>query len=390
MAEPLDFRYTDERGNELRLNPRLSPALQNEFADAFREALPPDLTHHVVLATSGSTEYPRLVALSRAALECAARSVNLCLAVHEQDKWARVLPSFHVGGLSIEIRAQLARIPIFDLPLWQAATFVQEVKAQALTLSALVPAQIFDLVQGRYPAPASLRAVLVGGDALRPELYQAARALGWPLLPSYGMTESGAALAVAELSSLRSDAFPAALKLLPHIEFQTAEPFSFSSPALASGFIQVPEKKWQSLRQPFVTADRVRWDANARSVEFLGRERDFLKILGESVNFFKLKEVFAGVRDPLNLPAELYFTSDERRGQVIVMVWEDGQIATPTEPVRHLVKSFNERVMPFERIEAIYMCPEMPRSSLGKALLSEDLMRRAKRISASDLTKAKL
>ena len=42
---------------------------------------------------------------------------------------------------------------------------------------------------------------MTGGGALDPSLYKQARDLGWPLLPSYGLTECGSQVATASLSS---------------------------------------------------------------------------------------------------------------------------------------------------------------------------------------------
>jgi O-succinylbenzoic acid--CoA ligase len=45
------------------------------------------------------------------------------------------------------------------------------------------------LEQGVKP-PVSLRVALIGGAALSPQLYDRATQSGWPLYPSYGMSET--------------------------------------------------------------------------------------------------------------------------------------------------------------------------------------------------------
>ena len=63
--------------------------------------------------------------------------------------------------------------------------------------SSLVPAQVLDLVRAGLRPPPVLRAIVVGGGAISAELYRDARALGWPVLPSYGMTECCSQIATA-------------------------------------------------------------------------------------------------------------------------------------------------------------------------------------------------
>jgi O-succinylbenzoic acid--CoA ligase len=55
------------------------------------------------------------------------------------------------------------------------------------TIVSLVPTQLARLASA--PPPSSLRAVIVGGGPLEPDLQRAAQEAGWPVLPTYGMTE---------------------------------------------------------------------------------------------------------------------------------------------------------------------------------------------------------
>ena len=131
------------------------------------------------------------------------------------------LPDFHVGGLGIWARAYLSGAAVVDFKQahpgkWQSQAFYQYIQQVKGTLSALVPAQIYDLAALECPAPSSLRAVIVGGGALLPGLYERAVALGWPLLPSYGLTECGSQVATAALESWQQK--EPSLQLLPHLK----------------------------------------------------------------------------------------------------------------------------------------------------------------------------
>jgi o-succinylbenzoate---CoA ligase len=173
----IDWLSTD---SHVLLNPRMPEEERRRL-----ESLVVDLPGHVWLATSGTTGALKLTALSKRALLASAAAVNRHLQSDDRDVWLCVLPTFHVGGLGIYARAFLSGARVVTSG-WED-----------VTLASLVPAQVTDLVRDRVEAPPSLRAVVVGGGALSEELYAAARALGWPLLPSYGMTECCSQVATA-------------------------------------------------------------------------------------------------------------------------------------------------------------------------------------------------
>src|SRR5437016_3187547 len=192
MEETVDFESSD---SHLLLNPRM-PAEER----ARLEALVPPLPTHVFIATSGTTGAIKLVALSKAAILASAAAVNARLESSANDIWCRVLPLFHVGGLGIRARAHLSGARVVEIP-WDARAFA----ASEATLASLVPTQVHDLVATGQRAPATFRAILVGGGAFDPELQARGRALGWPFLATYGMSECCSTVSVEN-------------ELLPHLE----------------------------------------------------------------------------------------------------------------------------------------------------------------------------
>ncbi len=412
MKSSFDMSFWTSDIDELLLNPRLPEEERSAFESAWERdcarasAQAGSRPARVAIATSGSAGKLKLVLLSKAAMLEAARAANTHLASTGDDVWLKALPDFHVGGLSIFARASLSGASVVDVTGsfaggWSCARWVQEMTAAGATLSSLVPAQVFDLVMGAHRAPSSVRAVVVGGGRLPSELYQAARQLGWPLLPSYGLTECGSQVATAELFSVRNAAgiqagfsaetstvesvFPG-LRPLPHVQVRISEAgfIELKSPSLLEGYLWI-EGGASRFEDPkrngwFSTEDRGRLTASG-FIEILGRERDFIKIGGESVDLLKLEErleeIKMNFREPLPDLA-LVAIPDERLGQVIQLVYEaiGGRAAGETKPlvVDQVIARFNERVAPFERIRTARRIDKIPRSSLGK-LLRAELMR---------------
>ncbi|HEU5163432.1 MAG TPA: AMP-binding protein, partial [Thermoanaerobaculia bacterium] len=192
----IDF---ESEATELLLNPRL-PGDEKERLTRIVRDLPP-LAAHVWVTTSGSSGALKLVALSKKAILASAAAANRHLEARRRDVWLSPLPDFHVGGIGIRARAALTTSAVVKLDRWSVQAFADLAEEEDVTLTALVPAQVADLVATGAQAPRALRAIVVGGGALEPRLYRDARKLGWPLLPSYGLTEACSQVATAPLAS---------------------------------------------------------------------------------------------------------------------------------------------------------------------------------------------
>src|ERR1051325_11489877 len=286
----LDFA-SDE--THLLLNPRL-PREERSRLGAL-DAAAPRLAAHVWLATSGTTGSLKLVALSKRAILASAAAVNRHLDSSARDVWCCVLPTFHVGGLGIHARASLSGARVVSA-LWDPRSFITLCNTERVTLASLVPAQVRDL-RG-LPVPASLRAIVVGGGAFQDDNH------GWPLLPSYGMTETASQVATATLGSRE-------LVLLDHVEARIENGYiALRSESLLTGYMVedrhsclveetgqagVPVVHFEDPKRDgwFVTPDL--GSIEGRILRVAGRSGDFVKIGGESVDLGRLDRILAEI-----------------------------------------------------------------------------------------------
>ena len=327
----IDF---ESAASQLLLNPRMPAAEREKF-----ERMLPAIDAHVFVATSGSTGAMKLVALSKRAILASAASVNERLAVTSADIWAAVLPTFHVGGLGVYARCHLAGARALPM-IWDARAFAES----DATLASLVPAQIYDLVEKELAPPHTLRAILVGGGAFDEIAVARAREAGWPVLPSYGMSECCSTIAIEDV-------------LLPHLEARVAPDgrLAFRGSSLLTGYVTD-----EGLTDPKIDGWFVSEDAGAvdgRTLRINGRASDFVKIGGESVDLGRLDRI---LRDLAGDAAAIVAMPDERLGCVIHLA--------STIDASALVDAFNARVHPFERIRAVHRVDAIPRSPLGKLL----------------------
>lgn len=329
--------FTSDASHVL-LNPRL-PAEERERL----EKVVPGWKRTVFVATSGTTGALKLVALTKEAILASAAAVNERLGATQDDVWCRVLPNFHVGGIGIHARAFLTGSRVIEMA-WDVDVFVH----CGATLASLVPAQVHDLVRGRRRAASGMRAILVGGGAFDPDLQARAKAHGWPVLATYGMSECASTITVEDI-------------LLGHLQARQepdgrvalAGSSLFKAYVLVDGTVSDPKVDGWFVSEDFGEVD-------GRRVRIVGRASDFVKIGGESVDLSRLDRILNSVRGDAD--AAVFAVEDERLGHVI-------HLAATGDP-GPIAEAFNAKVAPFERVRAMHRVAAIPRSSLGKLLRS--------------------
>lgn len=369
--------HIDSRPTIVVCDPRLSVGVKDAICQAVSRA---QRESTVWVATSGSTRtsigLPRLVALSWEALCASANAVNQHLQVRAEDRWLSALPDFHVGGLAIHVRACAAGCePVFrsagNESAWNPNRYIDDLRRTRATFSALVPTQLFDLVRGAYSAPSTLRAVVLGGQALAPELFRSARRLGWPVLPSYGMTEACSQVATATLASLAVPEFPV-LRALSHMQVRVDEQdmLWIQSGALLDGYIEWDHAGVGTFVDPKIdgwlrTSDRARIEGSGEApitLSILGRSGGAIKIGGELVERQWLENQLVAAQLEIGeaFDAALVFQPDERLGQVVEL-----QVVDAAQGER-LAALFNERVPAAGRARRVTVVPAIERTAIGK------------------------
>lgn len=358
--------------NETLLNPRMPEALAQTLRE--RLSVAEGLRGHVFLLTSGSTassaaDY-KWVALSKAAILSSALAANETLESDADDVWFHTLPDFHVGGVGIGARAGLsgARIVLPTYERWNPVRFAVEAAEAGATLTSLVPTQVHDLVAHGLAGPKRLRAILVGGGALSEGLYDAARRLGWPVLASYGLSETASQAATDPLDG------PHQLRVLPHLEMgaDAEGRIRVRGGSLLTGYVLdgprlVDPKDAEGW---FTTEDLGRVEDGWLTIT--GRTQERIKIGGELSNLGLLRKTFdeAASQTGVRIGCALFALPDERLEHVVALAVEGGD-----PRLDEAIAAFEARVLPFERIRTVRTVAEIPRTDLGKVRWSELLAR---------------
>ncbi|MBL9115992.1 MAG: AMP-binding protein [Verrucomicrobiaceae bacterium] len=325
--------------------------------------------------TSGSEGVPKWVVLRREAMLASARAVCAHLEIGPADRWLLALPQLHVGGFSIWARAAVSGCGVVQASVkWSPLDFCDQITESRSTVASLVPAQVFDLVRAQLRCPKVLRAAVVGGAGLDKALGDRARELGWPLLQSYGMTETSSQVATEPLEHLNGDFLPSEMRVLPVWRLgEVNELMTVQGAPLAVGYMTNGGGKWrfEPMGEVLVTRDKGRISEREghQWMEFIGREKGMLKVLGELVSMHALQAILDRVcleNDSASSRMVVAAEPDERLGHRLLLWFHSTEYSvTQAEAVR---AEFNRHVRPFERIAHLQPSAVPVTNSMGKVM----------------------
>ncbi len=367
MEKPLIDWSSDE--SHVFINPLLPEATKNLLNEA--SAPYQNMKGHLWLASSGTENFPKMIALSKKAILVSAEAVNDHLQIQNEDRWLNVLPLFHVGGLGIHARAFLTCSPVYDFSenRWNPAQYVKLLEDLNIAFSSLTPTHIYDIISQNLLPPKSLKAIVIGGGAFPEKLHETAFERGWPLLKSYGMTEVCSQIATAQSPDPKES-----LIVLKHIKlrFNHENFIEINSNALLTGFVHGndPLKNFidPKVLGWYTTQDKGSMDT--RILNIYGRGSNFIKIGGENVNFSELESLWDTIKFKHGYQNEavLIDLPDERLGKVIclaTLTLENQELLAP------LIDQFHKQIIPLAKIRHVFTVESIPRTELYKLKRNE-------------------
>lgn len=339
---------------ELRLNPKRPVSVEGLRAFVEEEL---GIRAAIVLASSGSGGVAKFVVLSKAALLASARAVNAHGGLTKDDIWLGNLPTFHVGGIGIHARAHANGAKVVSMA-WDGWTrdgsdFLTAIGGARATLASLTPTHLCDLVRVGARAPETLRGLFLGGGRIDPALVAQAKDLGWPVWPTYGMTETASQVATSVEGN------PEWLSLLPIWEARTDGEgrLRLKGDALCEGTVTKDEGAW--VFHPSRDADG--WmetgdacELRSRELRFLSRLDGAVKVSGELVSLPILNDRLA----MLGIAGMVVAVPEPRRGNELILVCERGDVDAQ--------ERFNDGLPPIEQVARMIEVESLPRTEIGK------------------------
>jgi O-succinylbenzoic acid--CoA ligase len=180
---PVDHRLAAPAAQSLLADGRPTVLVSPQGWRRVRSGRPADPGVALIVPTSGSSGRPRLVELTRAAVEAAVASSLRALAADAGDGWVSCLPFAHIGALLVLLRGVLGGAPL----LFRAPGELEPVAG--FPFVSVVPTQLVRALDAGVDLR-GYRALLVGGGGVDAALRSRLDAAGAPCVGTYGLTQS--------------------------------------------------------------------------------------------------------------------------------------------------------------------------------------------------------
>ncbi|MGH7856396.1 MAG: o-succinylbenzoate--CoA ligase, partial [Candidatus Binatia bacterium] len=332
---------------------------------------------HTILYTSGTTGRPKGAMLTNGNHLASATGSRRRLGVRRDDCWLALLPLYHVGGLSILLRSVLDEAPVVLQSGFDAARADRTIREGHVTLVSVVPTMLQRMVD-ENGSPQRLRCLLVGGGPTPTILLDRATADGFPVAPTYGLTEAASQVATAACGEARARPRSSG-RPLPGTSVRIDAPDGdglgevlVRGPTVMAGYFRAPEATAEALSDGWLhTGDVGRLDDEGFLYVY-ERRRDLIISGGENVYPAEVEAVLLAHPDVRE--AAVYSLPDPEWGQRVaaaVILRERGSADVAclrSWCARHLAR--------FKIPRSLELVSELPRTASGKVRRHELGLRR--------------
>ena len=353
-AMPIDLRLSEREREQLTrgVEARVSQPLAEDGGAPFDIADPDEDEVALVVHTSGTTRTPRPVELTFGNVAAHMRASGAVLGAEPGERWLCPMPLSHVGGLMVLVRSAAAvGTVVLEPPPFDAERVARLLREGEVTLASLVPTMLARVLDaGGRPGP-RLRRVLLGGGPVPAALLRRAVEAGFPVSQTYGLTEAGSTVTLAEPGDLETAGRP-----LPGLGLSIAE----DGEIFVNGPTVVGE--WETLR----TGDLGRLDDQGR-LTVIGRKSDTIVSGGENVAPAEVEAVLE--EHPQVAEAGVFGRNHPLWGEsVTARIVPRGDIAPTAAELR---AHCSERLAGYKVPKAFELAKRLPRTASGKLLRRE-------------------
>jgi O-succinylbenzoic acid--CoA ligase len=294
------------------------------------------------------------------------------------------MPLFHIGGLSVLIRSALVGTSAVIHENFDPRRVADCLEADRITRVSFVATMLEQVIvaRGEKRCPATLRLVLLGGGPASTSLLQRAEALGYPIAPTYGLTEAASQVATRPPLDPFDPLVPdgrdrnGGLVPLPGVGLRILDEngnlasvgeegeILVRGPIVMQGYFDEPTATAAAIVDGWLrTGDIGRIDASGH-LRVLDRRADLILAGGENVYPAEIESVIAGHPDVEGVG--VVGRPDERFGArpVAYVIWRG---AEPFDDKR--LESFcRERLAGYKIPIEFHETPRLPRTTSGKLI----------------------
>jgi o-succinylbenzoate---CoA ligase len=327
---------------------------------------------YTVIYTSGTTGRPKGALLTYGNYWWSAVGSALNLGSHTGDRWLAVLPLFHVGGLSILVRAAIYGITAAVHNSFDPVAVNRAIDEDGVTIVSVVSTMLQRMLdqRGNRPYPAALRCVLLGGGPAPQPLLQACAKHGLPVVQTYGLTEAASQVATLAPADALRKLGSAGQPLLPtELRIESADAMNVGEilvrgPTVMRGYINRPEETALALRDGWLHTGDLGYLDSEGYLYVVSRRHDLIISGGENIYPTEVESVL--LAHPAVEEAAVVGVLDARWGQVPAAAVKLRVAMAASEA--ELIDFCRERLAGYKVPKLVRFVATLPRNAAGKLL----------------------
>jgi o-succinylbenzoate---CoA ligase len=327
-----------------------------------------------IIHSSGTSGKPKGVVLTYgnffySAIASASRIGHL-----PNDKWLCVLPLYHVGGLSILLRAAIFGFTVDLRSKFDVDEINHALSHEDITLISLVPTMLYRLLEKGTPEKwKSLRLILLGGAAASKELLEECRARNLPVASTYGLTEASSQVATAlphevyaKIGTVGKPLMFTQVKIVDE-QGQPQKPGDYGEilvkgPTVMQGYYNNPEATAKALQDGWLYTGDIGYLDNDGDLFLVQRRSDLIVSGGENIYPAEIEAVLR--QHPAVKEAVVVAIDDAEWGQKVAAAIQlrEAQTATDAEIVAYT----RQQLAGYKIPRIIKFVSEFPMTGSGK------------------------
>lgn len=325
-----------------------------------------------IMYTSGTTGRPKGVRQTLENHMSSALGSALSSGVLPEDKWLCVMPLYHISGFSMIMRSLIYGSALQLRTRFEPKAILEAIERSGISHLSVVTTMLGQLLEeyekSPFPIPSTFRTVLAGGGPVPANYLKQAQANGFPVVQTYGMTETSSQTctllaedAIRKLGSAGKPLFFAEIRINGESEGEVWVRGPHVTPGYvgaAASLDPVTDDGWLK------TGDIGRIDEEGY-LYILDRRSDLIVSGGENVYPAEIEQVLMG--HPSIQEAGVTGHSDERWGHVPVAF----VVLRPGEELPELDSYLGQHLAKYKHPKQIRVVEQLPRNASNKLIRRE-------------------
>ena len=315
-----------------------------------------------IMYTSGTSGRPKGVCQTYGNHLYSALGSALNLGLTPADNWLCVVPVFHISGFSIMMRSLIYGMTVTLLPKFDPVLVADYLQRQNITAISVVPTMLKELLAiDSLCLNSSFRFFLLGGGPIDMDSLKICRQKDWPVIQSYGMTETA-----SQVVALSFDDAPSHIGAVgkPHffvqLKLATDGEILLKGPNITPGYYHQHQKNQQVFEDGWFKTGDIGYLDEDGFLYVKGRKGDMFISGGENIFPREVEECY--LKLPQVKQIVVVGKEDSKWGKVPVAF-----IVLNEDITREMLVTYGRKILAHYKVPTeFYVVSAYPKTASGK------------------------